>query len=1329
MFGKIVILLLCFLSLALCQTGGQFTANCVISNDPSQSPGSSLHTIVYYDIVANFLRIDYPNLNIPQAGALVYDLYDFNHNVFYQLCKTCSAFLNQFPRPTFYYESTDTSVNGAVASIVNDKGQTCLPFATANPTLEGGVQYVWVTTSNVPCQAQKTDGTTYTFSNVVLAAPASSVFALPATPTCPKTPVCGAPIDLVLVMDESGSINRTEWAELIAFANAVVQTFIIGPTQTQIGLVFFSGRDYFGTEDPSTCCGFADPVLPLSFDETTILKFLNTHNQTGGHTCINCGIRDATAYEPNPNRAVVVPKVMLVVTDGFNNRETAFFTSDIAAANAAGWNIFAIGVGPLISVDQLTQVASQPTSTHLFLADNFNALQYIKGLFTGICNSYPTANPCGSLCKGKCICGGQCVCPDTCTAGNLCQTSQCVQNVSGSGCFATNKFCDPTQTNGNLCQQNVCNQTTGQCTLSSITCNAPDSCFTTTCDPTKGCIYTDGCAAQQLISGTTTPSLCLNRACNNATSTCTTTTVTCPVPANQCSTGSCDPVLGCVNSTISCDDGNACTTDSCNPSSGCQHVSVQCPAPTNSSFACLNIICDPKVGCTTTNKSCDDGNICTTDSCNPSTGCLHTSISCVPDLTDLCHNISCDPVLGCIKTPNVTCNDGLSCTTDACVPSTGLCTFTPIVCPSSGNPCTSSVCSESAKGCVNQTTTLCNSQPTNLCQTSTCNATTNTCQVTSVTCAPTNLCQTVRCDPAFGCISTPKICNDGVICTIDTCDITTGNCVFTPVPSSQCNSTTNCTTPCVSTDPCNPRVCQNGTCIVTPVVCASSTKCGTIAPVAVGNVCQCNVTNPVTCPSSVPSGQCGEYICDPVAGCIVSGGRVCNDNNPCTIDTCAVVNGTPTCQYTAIPCPGDSPCSRQKCVNVGGVASCQNDTANTINCTTASGSQCVTGTCNVATGTCQYTTNPCSQTVFSTCSRLVCNPATRLCQQSNGLQCSPNDPLGCGINGVCILVNGTETCSYSPSCPINTNLCNPVTCIPSVTGAGGICKSNPLNCNDNNPCTVNDACIIQNGAPTCSYTPFSCPLSTSPCTINQCVNVSGQPQCVATPVVCNATNNTCSVGKCVVENGKGVCVYTPLVCGTNDKCSIYQCDPVHGCNKTNKCNDNNPCTNDICNPTTGNCTYTNVVCNSSSVCSTGICNPNSGCVQTPVNCANLKNISALLDPCHFPICAANNGCQVAVIPNTLDACGFCNQPGKCNPRSKSKIPAGAIAGAVIGGSVVAGAAAIGIGALFASKSAAGFGAGSDGAIVGAAHNPLYAQGNHAGDNPFHNNDYVPLGDK
>lgn len=115
----------------------------------------------------------------------------------------------------------------------------------------------------------------------------------------------------------------------------------------------------------------------------------------------------------------------------------------------------------------------------------------------------------------------------------------------------------------------------------------------------------------------------------------------------------------------------------------------------------------PKAGCNATDivecaagpcpcpGGCDDGNTCTTDACVGGQ-CVHTPDAC--DDHNPCTDDTCNPTSGCSSTLNNanTCSDGNQCTTDACV--NGQCVGSPINC-ADGNSCTADSC-DPTRGCL-----------------------------------------------------------------------------------------------------------------------------------------------------------------------------------------------------------------------------------------------------------------------------------------------------------------------------------------------------------------------------------------------------------------------------------------------------------------------------------------------------------------------------------------------------------------------------------------------------------------------------------------------------
>jgi len=121
---------------------------------------------------------------------------------------------------------------------------------------------------------------------------------------------------------------------------------------------------------------------------------------------------------------------------------------------------------------------------------------------------------------------------------------------------------------------------------------------------------------------------------------------------------------------VSCDDANVCTTDSCNTATGC--VFANNSNPCNDGSACtVGDQCAFGTCHAGTVVNCNDGNPCTNDSCDPATGCVNVNnTSACSDgnactVSDVCSGGACQP-----GAPRV-CGDNNVCTTDTCDPATG----------------------------------------------------------------------------------------------------------------------------------------------------------------------------------------------------------------------------------------------------------------------------------------------------------------------------------------------------------------------------------------------------------------------------------------------------------------------------------------------------------------------------------------------------------------------------------------------------------------------------------------------------------------------------------
>jgi len=197
-------------------------------------------------------------------------------------------------------------------------------------------------------------------------------------------------------------------------------------------------------------------------------------------------------------------------------------------------------------------------------------------------------------------------------------------------------------------------------------------------------------------------------------------------------------------------------------------------------------------------------------------------------------------------------------------------------------------------------------------------------------CDDGNVCTTMDACSSGACVGGPLLdCNDGNVCTDETCLPGTG-CKYTN-NTNACDDANACTT----ADKCGngqciggpPPVCNDGD-VCTDDTCDNAIGCVTsfnTAPCEDGNKCTANDTcasgtctagSPVVC---MPQNDCQENgLCDPVTGAcayyLKPDGTACNDGNACSMnDKCkagACIDSTPlVCPPPANNCLGAGTCN------------------------------------------------------------------------------------------------------------------------------------------------------------------------------------------------------------------------------------------------------------------------------------------------------------------------------------------------------------------------------------------------------------------------------------
>jgi hypothetical protein len=180
----------------------------------------------------------------------------------------------------------------------------------------------------------------------------------------------GHPVDLVFLLDMSGSVSVTNFEEVKKFAKAIVSEFDVGTAdhQTRVGAVSFSS---------STTLNFR---LNQHQSNAAALNAIDGIGYQGGGTCTSAGltaVRDQTFHTSAGMRADSknVPRVLIVFTDGVANGNCSPISA-AAQLQGDGVKIFSVGVGAGITGNPAAQsellgIASDPDDEHYIELESF----------------------------------------------------------------------------------------------------------------------------------------------------------------------------------------------------------------------------------------------------------------------------------------------------------------------------------------------------------------------------------------------------------------------------------------------------------------------------------------------------------------------------------------------------------------------------------------------------------------------------------------------------------------------------------------------------------------------------------------------------------------------------------------------------------------------------------------------------------------------------------------------------------------------------------------------------------------------------------------------
>ena len=481
-----------------------------------------------------------------------------------------------------------------------------------------------------------------------------------------------------------------------------------------------------------------------------------------------------------------------------------------------------------------------------------------------------------------------------------------------------------------------------------------------------------------------------------------------------------------------------------------------------------------------TPPSCNDGIACTADSCNETTdACDHVPNDAACNNGVYCDGAeTCNTTLGCQAGAAVDCNDGIDCTADFCNETTDVCDHTPndAACDD-GLFCNGAETCHSTTGCQAGT----NPCPGQICDevNDLCRGPQITCDLTAETAPPgaSSVAQLFVTDVAAlrGYQTTVAItrtsgtgtltvnCPGGVTINSARPDfvfagLVAGSDFFsaincpnrqaavsrvsggTPVGSTPAYLAHYTLTVSPEADPGSTfemAVVPAGSYLVNPTGGSIAYTTGPVCVLTVagcGSAADCNDDNPCTT-DTCEAGNCSN----------VNNSEPCDDGNACTVgDTCA--DGSCVPGTSPLDCDDDNECTDDSCVPASG---CVNDN-NLAACD--DGNACTVGdTC--ADGSCVPGTSPLDCDDDNVCTDDSCVPATGCVHVNNAAACDDN--LFCTVSDHC---TGGACGGLARDCSASGDQCNDGVCNETASACQRQPKANGTTCNDGLYCNVGETC-------------------------------------------------------------------------------------------------------------------------------------------------------------------------------------------------------------------------------------------------------------------------------
>ena len=177
---------------------------------------------------------------------------------------------------------------------------------------------------------------------------------------------CTSGIDLIVVMDSSGSIGSSDFRTAKSFVSNLVKSFLDGQNSTRVGVIRFATSASIQIS------------LGSMLNANEIVTAINNITYTGGKTRTHLALDLVVEIFRNNSRSNQgIPQVAILLTDGRSND----MSLTVAAANrvhSANIQVYSFGIGSNTNSAELQTIASD--ASYVYHIDNFAPVSFAAEL-------------------------------------------------------------------------------------------------------------------------------------------------------------------------------------------------------------------------------------------------------------------------------------------------------------------------------------------------------------------------------------------------------------------------------------------------------------------------------------------------------------------------------------------------------------------------------------------------------------------------------------------------------------------------------------------------------------------------------------------------------------------------------------------------------------------------------------------------------------------------------------------------------------------------------------------------------------------------------------